>query len=107
MADFYLLPPRPAVGEELARLVRPYLPGLRLTAADCVAFLEAVVEKSGGRAFLVHREDLPDEDDVRDSLRAGFGAAGGDRVIQVSAGPRAGEPRATVLAFCDELLAVG
>jgi hypothetical protein len=107
MADFYLLPPRPAVGEELARLVRPYLPGLRVTAADCTGFLEAIVEKAGGRAFLVHREDLPDADDVRDSLRDGFGATDGDRVIQVSAGPRAGEPRVVVLTVREDLVAVG
>jgi hypothetical protein len=107
MADFYLLPPRPTVGEEIAKLVRPYLPGLRVTAADCVGLLEAVVERAGGRAYLVHREDLPDADDVRDSLRDGFGAGEGDRILQVSAGPRPGEPRVTVLTVRDELVTVG
>src|SRR5262245_66669911 len=76
MADFYLLPPRPSLGEELARLIRPYLPGVRVTAGDCVRFLEAAVEKAGGRAFLVHREDLPDADDVYASVRDGLGEIG-------------------------------
>jgi hypothetical protein len=96
MADFLLLPPRPSVGEELARLVRPYLPGVRVSAADCLRFLEGLVENAGGRAFLVHREDLPDADDVCVSLRDGFGAADGDRVVQVSAGPRPGDPRVRI-----------
>lgn len=107
MADFFVLPPRPSVGEELARLVRPYLPGLRVTPGDCVRFLEELVERSGGRAFLVHREDLPDADDVRDALRDGFGAEEGDRVVQVSVGPRGGEPRVKTLALAEEALAVG
>jgi hypothetical protein len=88
MADFYLLPSRPVVGEEIARLVRPFLPGLRVTAADGLRFLEELVGRSGGRAFLIHPEDLPDEADLAASLRDGFGAADGDRVIRVSDGTR-------------------
>ena len=107
MADFYLLPPRPSVGDELAKLVRPYLPGVPVTAGDCLRFLEAIVGNTGGRAFLVHREDLPDADDVIDSLRDGFGAGEGDRVIHVSIGPRAGEPRARVAIMGPEPVAVG
>jgi hypothetical protein len=87
------------VGEELARVVRAYLPGVRVTGTDCVRFLEGLVEKAGGRAFLVHREDLPDADDVCVSLRDGFGAGEADRVIQVAVGPRAGEPRVRVSAI--------
>jgi hypothetical protein len=89
MADFYLLPPRPVVGEELARVVRAYLPGLRVTPADCVRFLENLVDQANGRAFLVHAEDLPDGEDVVTALQDGFGAEPADRVIVVSAGPRA------------------
>jgi hypothetical protein len=92
MADFLLLPPRPAVGEEIARLVRPYLPGVRVTAADCVRFLDELVGRHGGRVFLIHREELPDEEDVVAALRDGFGAEPGDRVVQVTTG-RVGESR--------------
>jgi hypothetical protein len=107
MADFYLLPPRPAVGEELAQIIRPYVPGVRVTAADCVRFLEAVVEKARRPAFLVHREDLPDVDDLGVALRDGFGAGAGDRVIHVAAGSRAGEPRVRVLTLSEDPVAVG
>jgi hypothetical protein len=91
MADFLLLPPRPAVGEEIARLIRPYLPGIRVTAADCVRFLDALAANSG-RSFLVYREELPDEEDLATALRDGFGAEPGDRIIPVQAG-RPGEPK--------------
>lgn len=105
MADFLLLPPRPAIGEEIARLIRPYLPGVRITAADCVRFLDALVATSGRRAFLVHREELPDEDDVTVALRDGFGAEPGDRVVHVMLA-RPGEPRVRVEEIA-EAVAVG
>lgn len=104
MADFLLLPPRPAVGEEIARLIRPYLPGVRVTAADCVRFLDALVAASGN-TFLVHSEELPDEEDVATALRDGFGAGPGDRVVHVLTG-YSGGPRTRVEAVA-EALAVG
>ena len=104
MADFLLLPPRPAIGEEIARLIRPYLPGVRVTAADCVRFLDRLAE-GAGTTFLVHREELPDEDDVSVALRDGFGAEPGDRVIHILAG-RPAEPRVRIEAVADAL-AVG
>ena len=101
MADFLLLPPRPAVGEEIARLVRPYLPGVRVTAADCVRFLDALVA-AGGSSFLVHREELADGEDVAIALRDGFGAEPGDRIVQVLTG-RSGGPRTQVEVVADGL----
>jgi len=97
MADFVLLPSRPVIGEVIARLIRPYLPGVRLTASDCVKFLENTVEASRGRAFLVHQEDLPECEDVVTALRDGFGADTGDRIVQVFIGNRVGEPRVRML----------
>ena len=83
MADFYVLPPRPAVGEQLARLLRPYLPGLPVTAGDCERLLDIVAAATGAGAFLVYRDDLPDGEDVTMALCDGYGAAGGDRVVQI------------------------
>jgi hypothetical protein len=104
MADFLLLPPRPAIGEEIARLVRPYLPGVRVTAADCVRFLDALVATGAGNAFLVHREELPDEEDVVAALRDGYGAEPGDRVVQILTG-RPGEPRVRIEPVSEPLAA--
>src|SRR5262245_50927147 len=105
MADFLLLPPRPAIGEEIARLIRPYLPGVRITPANCVGFLDALVAAGGGGSFLVHREELPDEEDVGIALRDGFGAEQGDRVVHVMLA-RPGEPRFRVEEIADAV-AVG
>ena len=102
MADFLLLPPRPAIGEEIARLIRPYLPGVRVTAADCLRFLDTLAAASG-KAFLVHREELPDEEDVAAALRDGFGAEPGDRIIHILTG-RPGEPRVEVEEPLDALV---
>jgi hypothetical protein len=102
MADFLLLPPRPTVGEEIARLIRPYLPGVRVSAADCVKFLDSLVAATG-KAFLVHREELPDEDGVAVALRDGFGAEPGDRIVHVLTG-RPGEPRVAVEEFLDAVI---
>jgi hypothetical protein len=102
MADFLLLPPRPAIGEEIARLIRPYLPGVRVTAADCLRFLDTLAAASG-KAFLVHREELPDEEDIAAALRDGFGAEPGDRIFHVLTG-RPGEPRVHFEEFLDALV---
>src|SRR5262245_16630662 len=104
MADFSLLPPRPAVGEELARLVRPYLPGVSVSADECARFLAQLVEAAGGGAVLVHREDVPDGVDPAEALRDGFGAEDGDRLIHVSLGARPSEPRVKMLAFEEPVL---
>jgi hypothetical protein len=101
MADFYLLPPRPVIGEEVARLLRPFLPGLPITAADGVRFLDRLTADARGKAFIVHREDLPEGEDTLQSLCDGYGASSDDRVMQISVGSRAMEPRVSVLALSD------
>jgi hypothetical protein len=102
MADFLLLPPRPTIGEEIARLIRPYLPGVRVTAADGVKVLDRLVAAHGS-TFLVHREELPDEEDVTAALRDGFGAEPGDRVVHVLTG-RPGEPRVATEEILDAVI---
>jgi hypothetical protein len=84
MAEFYVLPPRPVVGEQVAQVVRAYLPGVRVTANDCVRFLEEMAQRSRDRILLVHREDLPEGQDVAAALRDGFGAGPEDLIFQVS-----------------------
>jgi hypothetical protein len=86
MADFILLPPRPLVGEGIARLIRPYLPGLHVAADDCVRFLEQLAA-TVRRTFLVYRNDLPAGADVSAALRDGFRVGPGDRVVSVGVQP--------------------
>jgi hypothetical protein len=101
MADYYLLPPRPVIGEEVARLLRPFLPGLPITAADGVRLLDRLTAESRIQAFIVHREDLPEGADAVQSLQDGYGAGPSDRVVQIAVGPRTMESRARVVALSD------
>jgi len=107
MADFYVLPPRPVIGEEVAKLIRPYLPGMRITAADGVRLLEAVANSARTKAFLVHREDLPEGEELVKAVGDGFGAVDGDQIIHVSLGKQTGEPRVRAMTAQDDAVAVG
>jgi hypothetical protein len=82
MADFLILPSRRAVGEKIARLIRAYVPGVRISAEDCLRFLVDVAERDG-RTFLVYWDDLPGVEDVTATLRDGFGVEPSDRVVMV------------------------
>jgi hypothetical protein len=85
MAHFYLLPPRELVGKQLAKLIHGVLPGLRLDPQLCLEMLLNTLESCEQEVYLVHREDLPDQN-VEDSLRDGFGARDGDCIVQISPG---------------------
>ena len=82
MADFLILSSRQAVGEEIARLIGPYIPGVQIGAEDCLRFLSDVAERDG-RTFLVYRDDLRAAEDLTAALRDGFGAEPSDRVMMV------------------------
>jgi hypothetical protein len=103
MSTFYVLPPRPILGERFAAFLRLVFPGLEWDAAALGDFL-------GGTAvgrpdvFVVHREDLPPGEPVARALADAFGAEPGDEVIEVrAAGPRrpASLPQAGSLAGAD------
>jgi hypothetical protein len=93
MATFYLLPPRTLLADRLAVFLKSVLPGLewiRVRPGDLADMLTvALADEHEG--FLVHREELPDGEDVSAALCAGFGAQDGDDVIEVRAGQRGGE----------------
>jgi len=92
VATFYLLPPRTFLADRLAFFLKSVLPGLdwiRVRPGDLTDVLGTAVAGEPD-VFLVHREDLVD-DDVETALRAGFGAEAGDDVIEVRAGARPGE----------------
>ena len=95
MAVFYVLPPRPALGECLARLLRPYLPGIDIANETCAEMMDALVNDSAQdeEAYIVHREDLPDNSDLTTALSEGFGAEPGDRIVCVSLGAKAEVPK--------------
>jgi hypothetical protein len=91
MSTFYLLPPRPLLGERFAGFLGQLFPGLSWDAGrwpELADVVGAAVRQPD--VYLVHREELGDEDPER-ALRDGFGAESGDEVVEVRVGPRPGE----------------
>jgi hypothetical protein len=99
MSVFYVLPPRAALGEALARYLRPYFPGMKIAADTCAGLIDGLTETQS--AHVLHREDVPGSD-VLAALQDGFGAERGDLVIQVSLGPRTGAPDVRVQRIGEE-----
>jgi hypothetical protein len=88
MSTFYLLPPRPLLGDRFADFLQTLFPGLdwdcdmRANLADALG--EAACSRPG--VFVVYREDLPDGEMPARALADGFGAESGDEVIEVRPG---------------------
>jgi hypothetical protein len=84
MTTFYLLPPRPTVADRLAATAAGCFPGLAWPlsgAAELLGVVEQAAEAAG--ACVVFRDDLPDGEPAETALLHGFGAAPGDRVVEV------------------------
>jgi hypothetical protein len=98
MAVFYVLPPRRMLGECLARVLRPLIPGVAISQEACADVIDSLVTGSPDAedTYIVHREELPDGEDLNGALREGFGAETGDRIVLVSIGPRPDEPRVRI-----------
>jgi hypothetical protein len=99
MAVFYVLPPRPALGECLARLLRSYMPGVAIDGDSCAETVATLVRDSSQEeeTYIVHREDLPDGEDISIALSNGYGAEAGDRVVVVALGPKPDEPHVRIV----------
>jgi hypothetical protein len=92
MSLFFVLPPRPLLGEHFAAYLRGLFPGLdwdvgaRSELAEVVA---AVISRPD--LYVVFREELPAGESTHAALIDGFGAEPGDEVVEVKAGSRPGE----------------
>ena len=86
MSTFYLLPPRPVLGQQFVRFLQTYFPGLDLPFADRADMAEAVAAVAGRQpdVFVVFREDLPEGVALQQALLDDFGAEPGDEVVEVS-----------------------
>ncbi len=95
MAVFYILPPRQLLGEALATALRPFVPGVAINEDACADLVDSLVTGSPDmtETYIVHREELPDDEDLSVTLREGFGAEAGDKVVLVTIGPRPDSPR--------------
>ncbi len=93
MSTFYLLPPRPVLGERFARYLTTLFPGLDWTAPawhDLADTLGALASRQPD-VYVVYGEELPRGDNPAEALVEGFGAETGDLVIEIHPGRRPGE----------------
>ena len=94
MSTFYLLPPRPYLGEHFAAYLEMHFPGLHWDSslwANLADGLAAAATCHSG-VHVIHREELPEGEDPIQALVDGFGAEPGDEVIEVRLVNRPGEP---------------
>ena len=92
MATFYLLPPRPYLGQCVARSLQSLFPGLSWDAAVWEALADGLADAARRQdgVYVVYREELPPDEDTDRALADGFGAEPGDEVVEVRlAGPAA------------------
>jgi hypothetical protein len=92
MSTFYLLPPRPYLGEHFAGYLQGLFPGLHWDSAVWANLAEGLAAAATCHAgvYVVYREELPEGEDPARALADGFGAEPGDEVIELRAG-RPGE----------------
>lgn len=92
MSTFYLLPPRPFLGDRFAVLLQTVFPGLDWDCTERAALADMLGDVAGARGvYVIYRDDLPVEETPMSALRHGFGAEPGDEVVEVRPSGRPGE----------------
>jgi hypothetical protein len=85
VSTFYLLPPRALVGQQFARFLHSYFPELDLATvsrAELAEFVSATAAQQPD-LYVIFREDLPQNIELRRTLVDDFGAEPGDEVVEV------------------------
>jgi hypothetical protein len=85
MSTFYLLPPRPLLGQRFGEFLASMFPGLtwdRSVWSDLAEALGAAASCHPD-VYVVYREDLP-EGELARNLSHFFGAQAGDEVVEVN-----------------------
>src|SRR5207247_9482839 len=93
---FYVLPPRPQLGDRFAEFLHELFPGLFWDAGMRLNLTEALTAAATCHpdVFVVYRDELANGEATWRALRDGFGAAAGDDVTEVTLGSHAGELKA-------------
>jgi hypothetical protein len=93
MSIFYLVPPRPFLGDRFADFLQSLFPGLAWDSVSRVRLAEMLGEAASERdgVYVIYREDLPREEPPIQALVNGFGAEAGDEIVEVRPGGRPGE----------------
>jgi hypothetical protein len=84
VSTFYLLPPRPRLGQQFADFLKSYFPGIDWDAANWAELAEMVSAPTIGQpdTFVVFKEDLPEGVELERALIDDFGAQAGDEVVE-------------------------
>jgi len=90
MSTFYLLPPRPCLGEHFAAYLTGLFPGLRWDSAVWANLAEGLAAAATCHTdvYVVYCEELPEDEDPARALADGFGAEPGDEVIELRVADR-------------------
>jgi hypothetical protein len=92
MSIFYLMPPRPFLGDRFADFLQTLFPGLAWDSVGRANLAEALGEAAArDGVYVIYRDDLPREETPAQALVDGFGAEAGDEVVEVRPGARPGE----------------
>jgi hypothetical protein len=93
MSIFYLMPPRPFLGDRVADFLQTLFPGLTWDSSLRTSLAELLGDAAGERdgVYVVYRDDLPRGEGSAQALVDGFGAEPGDEVVEVRPGSRPGE----------------
>src|ERR1700745_2091376 len=85
MSTFYLLPPRPCLGERFAAYLEALFPGLHWDSAVWANLAEGLAAAATCHAgvYVVYREELPEGEDPARALADRLGAEPGDGVIEL------------------------
>jgi hypothetical protein len=93
VSTFYLLPPRPHLGQRFAEYLEGLFPGLTWDSGVWANLADGLAAAATARpdVFVVYREELPDGEEPARALADGFGAEPGDEVVEVRAPQGPGE----------------
>ncbi len=92
MSVFYLMPPRPFLGDRFADFLQTLFPGLAWDSTARASLAELLGDTAEREdVYVIYREDLPREETAAQALMNGFGAEAGDEVVEVRPGGRPGE----------------
>ena len=88
MSTFFLLPPRPELGQRFAAFLNSWFPGLDWHGVGWTDLAETLAATAASHpdVFVVYREDLPEGEDTARALVDGFGAEEGDVVVEIVPG---------------------
>src|SRR3954447_16165636 len=85
MSTFYLLPPRPVIGDAFAAFLNQFFPGLDWNLAMRATLAAALGEAAGNHpdVYVVYKDDIPEGEPASQVLAEAFGAEPGDEVVEL------------------------